>query len=103
MQRVPQPDTPQQASDSGNLPTLQSPCYALADALLSFHDICNRHGLSLLHATDIRTVARKPVRRILMCFHKGAPPETVVRDDIILMHEGQRSESYAQLCRDFYL
>ena len=38
-----------------------------------------------------------------MCFHKGAPPETVVRDDIILMHEGQRSESYARLCRDFYL
>ena len=69
----------------------------------TFHDICNRHGLSLLHATDIRTVARKPVRRILMCFHKGAPPETVVRDDIILMYEGQRSESYARLCRDFYL
>ena len=69
----------------------------------TFHNICNCHGLSLLHATDVRTVARKPVRRSLMCFHKETPPETVLRDNITLMHEGRRSESYAQLCRDFYL
>lgn len=68
-----------------------------------FHAICNTRGLSLIHATDIRTVQRKPVRRILMLFQNGPAPEIVRRDEIILMNDGQRSEAYSELCKDFYL
>lgn len=69
----------------------------------TFHALCALHGLSLLHATDVRTVERKPVKRVLLHFHKGPSPQVVVRDGLVLMQDGHRSEAYSELCREFYL
>lgn len=74
------------------------------DAQMRFHAICNRHGFTLVRATDVRTVLRKAPKRVMLRFVKGAAAEgKVVRDEIVLMHDGQRSAAYADLCRDFYL
>lgn len=71
-----------------------------------FHGLCNAHGLTLVRATDVRTVQRKEPKRVLLHFVKDGVCEssgTVVRDELILMTDGQRSEQYTALCRDFYL
>lgn len=79
-----------------------------------FHTICNANGLTLVHATDVRTVERKAPKRVLLHFIKGATAEicakytkreggVVKRDEIVLMRDGSRSEAYTRLCRDFYL
>lgn len=68
-----------------------------------FHDLCNRHNLTLMRATDVRTVARKAPKRVLLHFVKEDAAELPRRDEIVLMVDGQRSAAYAELCRDFYL
>lgn len=68
-----------------------------------FHAICCRHDLSLVSATDIRTVERKAPKRVLLQFVRGASTASVVRDELTLMAGGQRTEAYSCLCRDFYL
>lgn len=71
-----------------------------------FHALCNAHGMTLIRATDVRTVQRKAPKRVLLHFVKGSAFEglgTVIRDELVLMQDGQRSEQYADLCRDFYL
>lgn len=73
------------------------------DSEATLHSLCNLRGLSLIHATDVRTTQRKPARRILMLFSKGPAPQQVIRDEITLMAGGQRTEAYTNLCRDFYL
>lgn len=74
------------------------------DAQLRFHAICNRHGFSLLRATDVRTVIRKAPKRVMLHFVKSrSATAEVLRDEIVLMQDGKRSAAYADLCRDFYL
>lgn len=71
-----------------------------------FHALCNINGLTLIHATDVRTVERKAPKRVLLHFVKGAAPQegrVVQRDEIVLMDNGARSEAYSELCKDFYL
>lgn len=80
-----------------------------------FHTLCNANGLTLVHATDVRTVARKDPKRVLLHFVKATSTGAlcvkyanqeggvVQRDEIVLMEDGNRSEAYTQLCRDFYL
>ena len=68
-----------------------------------FHAAAAEAGFSLLHATDVQTVARKAPKRILLRFVKSVNSHEVKRDTLILMAEGERSEQYAELCRDFYL
>lgn len=73
-------------------------------AQLRFHAICNRHGFSLLRATDVRTVIRKAPKRVMLHFVKSrSATAEVLRDEIVLMQDGKRSAAYADLCRDFYL
>lgn len=69
-----------------------------------FHALCNAAGLTLLRTTDVRTVERKAPKRVLLHFVKSdSAPVRVLRDELILMRDGQRSAEYAELCRDFYL
>ena len=69
-----------------------------------FHSICNKHGLTLLRATDVRTVVRKAPKRVMLHFAKCSnAASAVVRDEIILMEDGKRSAAYTHLCREFYL
>lgn len=68
-----------------------------------FHAAAADAGCSLVRATDVQTVARKAPKRVLLHFVKGAAPERVERDTLILLCDGQRSAQYAELCRDFYL
>lgn len=69
-----------------------------------FHSICNKHGLTLLRATDVRTVVRKAPKRVMLHFAKCPnAASAVVRDEIILMEDGKRSAAYTHLCREFYL
>lgn len=73
-------------------------------AQMRFHAICNRHGFSLLRATDVRTVIRKAPKRVMLHFVKSrSATAEVLRDEIVLMQDGKRSAAYADLCRDFYL
>lgn len=69
-----------------------------------FHTLCTAAGFSLCRSTDVQTVERKAPKRVLLHFVKDAEaPETVLRDELVLMRAGQRSAEYAHLCRDFYL
>lgn len=68
-----------------------------------FHALCNAAGLTLARATDVRTVVRKAPKRVMLQFVKGASAAAVVRDEIVLMENGERTAQYAALCRDFYL
>lgn len=69
-----------------------------------FHTLCNSSGLALVRSTDVRTVERKAPKRVLLHFVKSSDaPQNVLRDELILMRDGQRSAEYAELCRDFYL
>lgn len=72
-------------------------------AQTQFHGHCNRFGLTLVRATDVRTVQRKDPKRVLLHFVKNRNAVTPHRDELILMEDGQRSAQYAALCRDFYL
>lgn len=72
-------------------------------AQTQFHDHCNRFGLTLVRATDVRTVQRKDPKRVLLHFVKNRNAVTPHRDELILMEDGQRSAQYTALCRDFYL
>lgn len=72
-------------------------------------------GFTLLHQTDIQTVARKSPKRVLLRFQLHHSPDTTIRettsvidlrptqDTLILMENGARSAQYAALCHDFYL
>lgn len=77
------------------------------EAQSRFHAICNANALTLVRATDVRTVLRTPPKRVLLHFVKDASDATsaasVVRDEIVLMENSQRTPQYTELCRDFYL
>lgn len=73
------------------------------NAQTCFHNICNRYNLTLLRAMDVRTVERKEPKRVLLHFIKGNTSAPPLRSEIILMANGQRTASYSELCRDFYL
>ena len=72
-------------------------------------------GFSLIHQTDVHTVARKSPKRVLLRFQlhytqpnlsSEAPPiigDFLQSDLLILQENGQRSPQYQQLCADFYL
>lgn len=80
-----------------------------------FHTLCNNHALTLVRATDVRTVERKDPKRVMLHFVKANGADrafaiyanrsgsVVERDEIVLMANGSRSEAYAELCKDFYL
>lgn len=78
-----------------------------------FHALCNQHNLVLGRATDVRTVRRKDPKRVLLHFVKEQSRRDytttlsscsgVVRDELVLMENGNRSQAYTELCKDFYL
>lgn len=69
-----------------------------------FHGFCNAHGFTLVRTTDVRTVERKPPKRVLLHFVKDLQVSApVLRDEIVLMQNGRRSSAYESLCGDFYL
>lgn len=73
-------------------------------AQTKIHGFCNACGMTLVRATDVRTVERKAAKRVLLHFEKTlVAANPVVRDELILMVDGRRSEAYALLCKDFYL
>ena len=72
-------------------------------------------GFSLIHQTDVHTVARKSPKRVLLRFqlHYTQPNHSseaqpiigdfLQTDQLILQENGQRNPQYQQLCADFYL
>lgn len=60
-------------------------------------------GFSLLRRMKVKTVVRKPVRRVLLHFQRDILTCPVVEQSIILMKDGMRSFEYSELCKDFYL
>ena len=68
----------------------------------AFHLSCFARGLHLEVRCDVQTTVRKAPKRTMACFRKDL--EVSRRDEhLILMENGQRSQAYAQLTRDFYL
>ncbi len=68
-----------------------------------FHLLASDLGLSLVRAMEVRTVARKPPKRVLLHFRKAVlemPPQF---DQLVLMEGGRRTPAYAHLCRALYL
>lgn len=67
-------------------------------------ELCADRGLSLLHATEVITVPRKPPRRALLRFVKGPSSAPPAADRLVLTAaDGTRSADYAALTADFYL
>lgn len=72
-------------------------------------------GFSLIHQTDVHTVARKAPKRVMLRFQLHFTPPThhenghtiigdfLQTDQLILQENGERSPQYQQLCADFYL
>ena len=72
-------------------------------------------GFSLIHQTDVHTVARKAPKRVMLRFQLHFTPPTqhenghtiiddfLQTDQLILQENGRRSPQYQQLCADFYL
>lgn len=72
-------------------------------------------GFSLIHQTDVHTVARKAPKRVMLRFQLHFTPPTqhenghtiigdfLQTDQLILQENGMRSPQYQQLCADFYL
>jgi methyltransferase small domain protein len=72
-------------------------------------------GFSLIHQTDVHTVARKAPKRVMLRFQLHFTPptqhengHTIIGDflqtnQLILQENGERSPQYQQLCADFYL
>lgn len=70
-----------------------------------FRFVCGMAGLHLYRITRVKTVARKSPQRVLLSFvyvDKDKVP-AMVEDELLLMHDGKRSEAYVELTRDFYL
>ena len=60
-------------------------------------------GLFLSRLCNIRTVARKPVRRCMAQFCKLRPETLVIEEQILMNSDSTRSQWYQQLTADFYL
>lgn len=70
----------------------------------STHFICSAsiYGLSLIHRTDIVTRPQKPCKRVLLCF--SPTPSSLKYNQLVLIDKnGERSEQYRTLCKDFYI
>ena len=63
---------------------------------------CITAGMSLQKRLYVKTVSRKPPKRVLLTFVKGESHSTE-DDTMVLMEEGTRSPAYAALTEDFYL
>lgn len=59
-------------------------------------------GLSLCRRMTVRTVQRKPPKRVMLTFCRSGKGETR-EEEMVLNEAGGRSAAYALLCRDFYL
>lgn len=61
-------------------------------------------GLFPFRKVRIRTVDTKDPRRTVVEFRKGdRRGGTCTEEELILQHNGQRTEAYTDLCKDFYL
>lgn len=68
--------------------------------------LCLNEGLHLVRRCQIRTTAHKPTRRTLMTFSFDCRPQTADcrQEELVLMtDDGNRSQAYQELTKDFYL
>lgn len=72
-------------------------------ATTDFIALCLREGLHLQQRCNVRTVQRKPVRRVLLSFGRDARAQVHDEDLLLMDAEGHRSIAYAHLAADFYL
>lgn len=63
---------------------------------------CLLHGLHAVRLCRVKTVARKPPKRVLMVLSKSSRQD-VVEEEIVLQEGNQRSKAYTDLCEAFYL
>lgn len=68
-----------------------------------FCSLCEEQGFTLLRQTEVCTVVHKSPKRALLHFIKSRYAISPCCDRLILMHEGQRTAAYSELCRDLYL
>ncbi len=75
----------------------------LPTSLMSrFVTSCVAAGMSLQKRLYVKTVSRKPPKRVLLTFVKGES-RTTHDDTMVLMEDGGRSSAYTALTEDFYL
>ena len=72
------------------------------ETFTSFHHLCFSAGLNLEAECKIQTTLAKSPKRILACFRKGSIKE-VRHEHLILTVNGQCSNDYSALTRDFYI
>ena len=68
--------------------------------------LCLNEGLHLVRRCQIRTTAHKPPRRTLMTFSFDCRPQNADcrQEELVLMtDDGNRSQAYQELTKDFYL
>ena len=70
-----------------------------------FISLCLAENLHLQRRCQVRTTAKKPPRRVLLCFAKGNGHRTSddVQEMCLLADDGSRSQAYMALTKDFYL
>lgn len=73
------------------------------DVRQSFVDQAFVAGLRLVRQCHVRTVPRKPFRRAMLSFSTSGTISTEAEVLTLMDAQGQRTEAYATLARDFYL
>lgn len=72
------------------------------DSLSRIEEECAFASLFISKRIYIRTVERKPPKRVVVCIMKRRPAETTIATHC-LMRNGERSEWYSNVCKEFYL
>ncbi len=60
-------------------------------------------GFRIHHELFVKTVERKPVKRVLLDFSRAPYPVRDIQEECMQANDGERSEWYASLTKDFYL
>ena len=69
----------------------------------SFIDKAFIKGLFAVRKCQVRTVSHKSPKRIMLSFSRFGSPSLSTEEIVLQDAEGNRSEAYARLAKDFYL
>lgn len=73
------------------------------NACNSFTDKAFIKGLFVIRKCQVRTVLRKSPKRVMLSLSRSGSPSLSTEEIVLQDAEGNRSEAYAELTKDFYL
>lgn len=73
------------------------------NACNSFTDKAFIKGLFAVRKCQVRTVLRKSPKRVMLSLSRQGSPSLLTEEIVLQDSEGNRSEAYAELAKDFYL